>query len=172
MTKADSQNSTGAPVDPTRRRFLSTAGVAAGAGALALAIPPAAGNSDPIFALIEAHKAAESEHRTAVHYCYDLEDRGFKSKSDRESDRHLKAANTRIDKASEAADEIALRLIGEPPVSVAGVAALLSYAAELVAEGGLWPDMEDDLHGQEGWQHHVIARAAETLRGLLPVVSS
>jgi hypothetical protein len=55
-------------VDPTRRRFLSqAAGVAARGTALALAtIPstPAAaaptGALDPVFALIEAHKAAEA----------------------------------------------------------------------------------------------------------------
>jgi hypothetical protein len=59
------------PVDPTRRRFLSNAaGVAAGGTVLAMAaIPPApassapaglAANPDPVFAMIEKHKAAEA----------------------------------------------------------------------------------------------------------------
>jgi hypothetical protein len=48
------------PVDQTRRRFLSTAaGIAAGGAALALAIPPASAAADPVFALIDAHRAAD-----------------------------------------------------------------------------------------------------------------
>jgi hypothetical protein len=64
MAQADSNISTPAFVDPTRRRFLSqAAGVAAGGTVLALAtIPPApamaapAGPLDPVFAIIAAHK--------------------------------------------------------------------------------------------------------------------
>jgi hypothetical protein len=45
MARVDSENSTAVPVDPTRRRFLSTtATLAAGGAALGLlAIPPALG---------------------------------------------------------------------------------------------------------------------------------
>jgi hypothetical protein len=62
MAQATSNNSITAPVDPTRRGFLSqAAGVAAGGTVLALAaIPPTpaaaapAGALDPVFALIAA----------------------------------------------------------------------------------------------------------------------
>jgi hypothetical protein len=68
MAQADSKNSIIAPIVPTRRRFLSqAAGVAAGGTVLALATsPPGAalaappGALDPVFALIEAHKATEA----------------------------------------------------------------------------------------------------------------
>jgi hypothetical protein len=74
MAQADSNNSTAAPVAPTRRRFLSqAAGVAAGGAALALATtPPAfaaaapAGRLDPALRLIAAHRAAGAAHRAAL----------------------------------------------------------------------------------------------------------
>ena len=62
MTQADSVHSTppiNTPIVTTRRRFLSTAaGIAAAGTALALAAPPARAATDPVFALIEAHRAA------------------------------------------------------------------------------------------------------------------
>jgi hypothetical protein len=59
MAQVDSKNITAAPADPTRRRFLSqAAGVAAGGTVLALASLPASAAADPVFALIEAHRAA------------------------------------------------------------------------------------------------------------------
>src|SRR5260370_39163444 len=60
MAQVDSENTTTMPVDPTRRRFLSTAaaGIAAGGAAVALASSPASAADDPIFAAIEEHQAA------------------------------------------------------------------------------------------------------------------
>lgn len=62
------------PVDPTRRHFLSqAAGVAAGGTVLALAtIPPAPAAAaparllDPVFSLIEAHRAASHAFTVAL----------------------------------------------------------------------------------------------------------
>jgi hypothetical protein len=68
MAQADSQNTTAAPVDQTRRRFLTqAAGVAAGGTALALAIPPAWASpaADPVFAAIEVHRTAIANVRAA-----------------------------------------------------------------------------------------------------------
>ena len=70
MTRADSVLNTpptNTPVDQTRRRFLSqAAGVAAGGGVLALAAfpPPAAVAApvDPVYGLIETHRAAHAAH--------------------------------------------------------------------------------------------------------------
>jgi hypothetical protein len=65
MAQADSVHSTPLTNSPiagatSRRNFLTTAaGIAAGGTALVLAIPPArAAADDPVFARIEAHKAA------------------------------------------------------------------------------------------------------------------
>ena len=70
MIQADSVHSTppmNAPVDQTRRSFLSTAaGIAAGSAAIALASPSARAADDPVFALIEAHKAAEAALEAAI----------------------------------------------------------------------------------------------------------
>jgi hypothetical protein len=54
MSKADH-------LDTTRRRFLSTAAgsIAAGGAVLALATSPASAADDPVFALIETHRAAD-----------------------------------------------------------------------------------------------------------------
>src|ERR1700686_2024952 len=81
MAQVDSKNTTAAPVDQTRRRFLSTAaGVAAGSAVLALAtIPPAqpaaapAGSPDPVFGLIEAHLKATQALRDSIARCCELE---------------------------------------------------------------------------------------------------
>lgn len=116
--------------------------------------------SDPTFALIEAHKAAEREHAAAADHLEKIE-----QKFGRVGKRWT-AARARYSNASDQADVLALRLVNEPPVSVEGVAALLSYAAEVVDSGATWPDMETDETGQHGWQHHVIATAAAALRGL------
>jgi hypothetical protein len=73
------------PVDSTRRRFLSqAAGVAAGGTVLALAtVPPqralaaqegAAGKTEPIFGLIEDHKAAIAAEHAAMTSYGDLEE--------------------------------------------------------------------------------------------------
>jgi hypothetical protein len=63
MDQADSVHSTpptNLPAVPTRRGFLSqAAGLAVGGAALALATLPASAANDPIFAMIETHRALE-----------------------------------------------------------------------------------------------------------------
>jgi hypothetical protein len=67
MAQADSKNTTAAPVDQTRRRFLSTAaGIAAGGTVLALAASPASAADDPVFRLIETHRAAAAAVEAAI----------------------------------------------------------------------------------------------------------
>jgi hypothetical protein len=68
MAQADSNNSTRAPIDSTRRGFLSQAAGLAGGTALALAIPtpPAAAVSDPVFDLIEAHRKIDATVNAVV----------------------------------------------------------------------------------------------------------
>jgi hypothetical protein len=68
MAQVNPENSTPMPVVQSRRRFLSTAaGIAAGSTALALTIPPARAAGDPVFALIEKHRAANAALEAACH---------------------------------------------------------------------------------------------------------
>jgi hypothetical protein len=79
MAQANSENSRDAPVVQSRRRFLSqAAGVAAGGTILALAgaLAAPAGALDPVFALIEAHKATEAALAVACAEKERLEDLG------------------------------------------------------------------------------------------------
>src|SRR5664279_968214 len=80
MAQADSNSTTPAPVDQTRRRFMSqAASVAAGSAALAMApsIPALAGAPqrlpDSILATIEAHRAAKAAFGSVVHEASALE---------------------------------------------------------------------------------------------------
>jgi hypothetical protein len=124
MTQADCVLSTprpNTPVDPTRRRFLSTAAsVAVGGTALALASPPARAADDPVFALIEAHKAAAAVFAAAATEKSRLEDTG-----DWDADGGTDATG---DAELDALDD----LIEAVPTTIAGVIASLVYVSGLV----------------------------------------
>ncbi len=67
MAQVDSENSTALPAVSTRRSFLSqAAGVAATGTAIALAALPERAAADPVFALIETHKATEAALDIAI----------------------------------------------------------------------------------------------------------
>jgi hypothetical protein len=141
------------PVDPTRRRFLSQAGgVAAGGTALALATFPRgpaaatpAGALDPVFALIEAHKATEAALAVACTEKARLEDLG-----DWGADGGTEAAHD--------AEWSALANVVEcVPATVAGVIASLTYIRGLVEVG--YGRIEDDLIAL------FLANLAEALSG-------
>jgi len=74
MAQADSNNSTRAPIDSTRRGFLSqAAGAVAGGTVMALATFPPVGATaapasplDPAFALITQHRAAQQAYRDVL----------------------------------------------------------------------------------------------------------
>jgi hypothetical protein len=141
-------------------------------------------SADPIFALIEAHKAAENDYAAAVHHHIAMEQMIEKAK--RKGSVYANEVTTvatddprwtevciRLSDASKELDALALRMINEPLASVEGVTALLDYAAAYVDAGNLWPQGitdDDEAHqrflGQTPWQHYVIANAAEALRGL------
>jgi hypothetical protein len=127
MTQADSVHSTprsNAPVDQTRRSFLSTAaaGIAAGSAAIALASPPARATDDPIFAAIEGFKVAEAilDRATAA--------------SEAAIENGLITNVERWDAQDRCHDEVfqpALRrLISTTPMTPAGLVALLGFVRE------------------------------------------
>jgi predicted NAD-dependent protein-ADP-ribosyltransferase YbiA (DUF1768 family) len=69
-------------------------------------------------------------------------------------------------------DEIAWSFVDRPPNSVAGVAALLAYAAESEADGNEWPDSRHyfSATGQylgcesENWSSSILAAVAPVLK--------
>jgi hypothetical protein len=120
MTQADSKNITAAPVDQTRRRFISTtaAGIAAGGTALALASLPASAADDPVFALIETHRAADAALLVTL----------------RAND-HVNGDAVAVDAAHQAELSALYDLIEAVPTTLAGVIANMRYIADhVVAE--------------------------------------
>ena len=131
MQEADSVHST-PPINTsaTRRRFLSqSAGLAAGGAILALAtIPPAAAasapaglaaNPDPVFALIQAHRAADDALTVACVEKSRLEELGCW-----DTDIDTKAAH-------EAEWSAVCDLVEAVPTTLAGVIVSMRYIAEL-----------------------------------------
>jgi hypothetical protein len=150
MTQADRVHSTpptNTPVDPTRRRFLSTAAsVAAGGTALALAPPPALAGHDPVFALIEVHRAADALLALACAEKCRLEGLG----------------NWGADGGTEGAhdaEESALEdLIEAVPTTLAGVIASMTYIVGLT-HGDYGRLADDEIVP-------LLANLAEALQGL------
>ena len=153
MAQADSTISISAPVIPTRRRFLSqAAGVAAGGTVLALAATPPASAAaapasplDPVFGLIEAHRAADAAHRSA------LEEMGRLEKiSDPDADWITEAP-------CHAARDAFSDLIETAPKTFVGLVAWASYLDEI-------RNVEPWMFEEEG--PTLVATLAEALRGL------
>ena len=130
MAQVDSENNTVMPAVQSRRRFLSqAAGVAAGGTVLALAmIPPAAAasapaglaaNPDPVFALIEAHRAADDALEAAY-----VENTRLKELGCRVTDINNKAAH-------KAESSAVCDLVEAVPTTLAGVIVSMRYIAEL-----------------------------------------
>ena len=126
----------------TRRCVL--AGIAAvPAVSLPVLAPPT--ESDPIFALIEAHRAAHAEY-----------DRAYREgiTDEREAD---------MTRLRYAAYDLAARLVSTLPTTVAGVGALLAYYAERTGEnrwGSVFPTELPDVEGRERPFEYFLARSA------------
>jgi hypothetical protein len=122
MAQANPDNSTPMAVDSTRRRFLSqAAGVAAGGTALALASLPARAADDPVFGLIETHRAAHAALVAAIYQDFD---------GDGATAAHEVEQSALVD------------LIEAAPTTLAGVIATMRYIADVGTgdEGYLLPD--------------------------------
>jgi hypothetical protein len=120
MAQVDSENSTAMPVVSTRRHFLSqAAGLAAGGSVLAMGqIPPTsaaaapAGSPDPVYGLIEAHRAAAAAHSVALKEQAHLED------GDTEAECHADMDAFHV-------------LIETAPTTLAGLVAWVAYLDEV-----------------------------------------
>ena len=160
----------------SRRRALTTIASAGAVMPLAAALPAlaAAAEPDPIFAAIEKHKAAYSAFVDAAHHDGELEetlpwDRRQSSITAYETEivdtdaPEWVAAKRRTMATADAMYDSAIDLLDVAPTTVAGVIALLAYAAE--AED-LWPD---DLKNEDGrphsqpWHHFLCRSLAKAL---------
>ena len=116
------------------------------ASASVLALPAAATASsdgtigreapDPIFAAIEAHQRAWAELREK---CSDLDAA------------HTEEADCELRRLDDAVDEAADDLLDVVPTTIAGVSALLTYAADRARGGNTWPDGYVDENPKTGW---------------------
>ena len=171
----------------TRRNFL--AGAAAVAPAAGLAMIASAGvaramaaTADPIYSVIEAHKAAMKalDHHldeTAV-----LEKTLSGDRRQREAARETVVsssdgrpewiANERaVVAACEREREAAMAILKTPPSSLSGVAAILDYAAAYVRNGNEWPDSLTEDGGRaerrgQFWEtlfQEMLAKAVQTI---------
>lgn len=131
---------------------------------------------DPIFAAIAAHRIAYHEHYAAVTRQSLLEDilpdavtKSFITAFDRKivktDDARWIASVKKVDKASDEMDAAAQVMVRLKPTTLAGVAALLRYAAEHVADGNCWPDYAGDESQRDFTQqlHLTVAEAVEAI---------
>jgi hypothetical protein len=161
------------------------AGIAA---APALAAPAFALHGlDPIFDLIERHKATEAEIDAAVDVHCDLEkslpqDRrktffcAWSQEIIPTDDPRWIAAQQREWGAFKAGDDAACGLLEIRPTTLPGIAALLQYAFDFVARGREWPDRLGDDKADENpsryapeaydWSSLLHRHVAESLRAM------
>lgn len=134
-------------------------------GALAMlpavlpAATAAATSADPIFAMIEAKRAADLAHGDAI-TMQDRADTQFGFDSDEAFE-----ADERCEAACHAAHDAAWKVATTVPTTLAGVAAILRFANQHEDEGFEWPDT--DTIGSEGWHYQLRATMAEALEAII-----
>src|SRR3954469_14981149 len=168
MARADGSNSTLMRAVTTRRRFLSTAvGIAAGSTALALANPVLAAANDPIFAAIEAHKAARLAFENAVSRGSALDEElpDEKTRSwitvweqaivETDDPRWIDSVRE-VRRTSDAETDAACALASIAPTTMAGVVGLLQHAISFPPEE--WPEgvQSDDDTETRPWHTFLI----------------
>jgi hypothetical protein len=126
------------PMSSLNRRLIlagaAAAPIAAVAGKAAAAAMPVRG--DPIFAAIEAHRCAWDE------LCKNC------SRLDREDTEQSKREFNQLNEAIEEASDGLLDVL---PTTIAGVSALLTYAADNACGGRFWPQGYVDENPKTGW---------------------
>jgi hypothetical protein len=140
---------------------LSRRAILAGAASVpALALPAVAKSAladpDPIFTAIEAHRRAWID----LDPCSELDE--MATEGNEEAAQELDRLNQGLDHATE-------QLLDIAPTTIAGVAAVLAYAAEFVTsgDGGVWPDGEVWIIGRKlRWEvilHKNLAKTLQTM---------
>jgi hypothetical protein len=160
------------PRDPTWRRFLAVAAVASAVSASTLATATMAPNDvpqavtvpkhsrpDPVFALIADKRAADVAHCEAIDAQDEAEGR-YGIRSDEASE-----ADDRCEAAGQAVNAIDWRLATTPPMTLAGIAAVLRFANEHEDAGGDWPNT--DAIGADGWHYQLRSTMAAAIEELM-----
>jgi hypothetical protein len=130
MTQADSVHSTPPTnTSPTRRNILGTI-AAAGATALTLTPARALTAADPIFGIIERHRAARVAHKEAVRIEFAFEELHMQG----EKLRQYQAFQEQTGDAWDRLEDASVDLVNTPPTTLAGIAALCRYLAPLLAD--------------------------------------
>jgi hypothetical protein len=162
----------------TRRAVLADA-AAVPLASVVTAPSVARSGADPIFAVIEAHRAAHASYVAAVDRNHELQEklRASRRKSDFDGDDNLCVAATDDPDwiasergwhvASAAEDSTALMLVELAPTTLIGVAALLRYSVEHIEGGGSWPDPESgDPDDGTDWSFFLHRNLADALAAL------
>jgi hypothetical protein len=124
-----------APGALVSRRSIMNMLVAASSVTVATTMPVHA-ERDPIFAAIDAHHLAWAELSAN---CSALDEADTE-----ESERELERLNTAVNEAED-------KLVDIVPTTLAGVVALLNYAADHAVGGNMWPAGYQDMHPKTGW---------------------
>jgi hypothetical protein len=187
MAQADSNISTTAPVDSTRRRFLSqAAGVAAGSAVLATgATIPAPAEAlprvpDPILAAIEAHRAVTVELHSVLAVQSGLErtlprDKrqssidAWEEKIIATDDPRWIECERAVHATFDAETDAAIELLNVRPATMLGLIALLQYVTDADLDGEAWPRelLSDDGTKTRSWHHFFVENLADFLPGMV-----
>jgi hypothetical protein len=123
----------------------------------AIAVPPAL--PDPAFALIAEKRAMDIAQGEAIDAQEEAEGR-YGIRSDEASE-----ADDRCEAACWAVNAIDWRLATTPPMTLAGIAAVLRFANEHEDAGGEWPNT--DAVGRDGWHYQLRATMAAAIEALI-----
>jgi hypothetical protein len=140
---------------------LSRRAIRAGAASVpALAVPAvaksASADPDPILAAIEAHRRAWVD----LDPCSELDEMASEGNEE---------AAQQLDRLHQALNHATEQLLDIAPTTIAGVAAVLAYAAEFVTSGhgGIWPDGEVWMAGRKlRWEIILHKNLAKTLQAM------
>lgn len=162
--------------NPGRRAFL---GASAALTVSALTGSVAALQPDPVFAAIEAHRAAVAATVAAIdlHSALDEELPIERCRSKftaweetvvETDDPRWIAAERGVMQAHNNEEDAACVLVSEPPTTSAGVLALLQYAIAADTDGMGWPQLGSDDGGKtRSWQYFLIEMLSDALPGMV-----
>lgn len=161
-----------------RRAFLGAGAaltVVALTGSAAVAFQP-----DPVFAAIDAHRAAASATRAALDFHSDMDEllpidkchssvTAWEQKIVDTDDPRWIAAERGLHSAHSAETDAALALVNIKPTTLTGVLALLRHAVEADPDGQSWPELlpHEDAKLSRPWHHFLIANLSEVLPALV-----
>jgi hypothetical protein len=145
-------------------------------------------NDDPIMQLIDRHKAATDDLDAACSHLSDMEEaipdqlrqgdacRWEVDVVETDAPRWT-AANIRYNDCIIRQDAIAIEMLKVRPTTLTGLRAMLTYAAQHVAEGYIWPNDRDQLKhldqdedtmnpGGRDWNFYLIRNLGEAVQGI------